>query len=82
MGSIFSLDPLYSYTSSFLKPSDASEMWPRIYFPTGAHLVDLAAEYPDAVVSLEPRQQQQQPTTTTSWQLSPLSEVAVVGVFQ
>ena len=77
MGSVFSLDPLYSYISSFLNPSDASETWPRIYLSTRAHSVDPAAEHIDAVTSPESEpgeQQQQQPTTTTTyWSLSPIS---------
>ena len=68
MGSVFSLDPSLFLNLIFSKPSDASEKWPRIYFPTGAHSVDPAAEYVDAVASPESKsgEQQQQPTTTTT----------------
>ena len=67
MGSVFSLDPLYSYISSFLNPSDASETSQWMRFPTGAHSVDPAAEYVDVATSPESEsgEQQQQPTTTT-----------------
>ena len=60
MGSVFSLDPLYSYISSFLKSLDASEMWPRICLSTGAHPVDPAAEHIDAVASPESESGEQQ----------------------
>ena len=55
-GSVFSLDPLYSYISSFLNPLDASETCPRVCLSTGAHPVDPAAEHIDAVASPESNQ--------------------------
>ena len=67
MGSVFPLDLILFYFLIFSKPSDASETRQWICFPTGAHSVDPAAEYPDAATSPEPElgEQQQQPTTTT-----------------
>ena len=54
MGSVFPLDLILFYFLIFSKnPSDASEMRQWICFPTGAHSVDPAAEYPDAVTSPE-----------------------------
>ena len=86
MGSVFSLDLILFYILIFSKPSDASETWQRICFPTGAHSVDPVAECLEAVVSPElesGEQQQQQPTTTTTyWSLSPFSKAESVGVLQ
>ena len=79
MGSVFPIDLILFYILIFSKTSDASEMWQRICFPTGAHSVDPAVECIDAVTSPESesgeQQQQQQPTTTTTtcWPLSPFS---------
>ena len=84
MGSVFSLDPSLFLNLIFSKPSDASETWPRIYLPTGAHSVDPAAEHIDVIASPEPGsgEQQQQPTTTTTtcWSLSPFPKVESAGV--
>ena len=77
MGSVFPLDLLLFCILIFSKPSDASEMWQRICFPTEAHPVDPVAECIDADTSPESesgeqQQQQQQPTTTTTyWSLNP-----------
>ena len=75
MGSVFPLDLFLFYFLIFSKPSYVSEMRQWIYFPTGAHSVDPAAEHVDAVASPESEsgEQQQQPTTTTCWPLSPFS---------
>ena len=85
MGSVFSLDLILFYILIFSKPSDASETWQWICFPTGAHPVDPAAECIDADTSPESesgeQQQQQQPTTTTTcWSLSPISKDESAGV--
>ena len=81
----FSLDPTLFYIIIFSKPSDASEMWQWICFPTGAHLVDPAAECIDADTSPESEsgeQQQQQPTTTACWSLILFPKAEPAGVFQ
>ena len=78
MGSVFPLDLIPFCFLIFSKPSDASETWQQICFPTVAHPVDPAAECIDADTSPESEtgeQQQQQPTTTTTtcWSLNPFS---------
>ena len=60
MGSVFSLDPSLFLNLIFSKPSDASETWPRIYLPTGAHPVDPAAEHIDVVAGPESESGEQQ----------------------
>ena len=85
MGSVFSLDLILFYILIFSKPSDASEMWQWICFPTGAHSVDPVAEFINADTSPESEsaEQQQQPTTTTtSWSLSPFSKAESTSVLQ
>ena len=60
MGSVFPLDLILFYILIFSKPPDASETWQWIFFPTGAHSVDPAAEYIDAVASPESESGEQQ----------------------
>ena len=60
MGSVFSLDLILFLILIFSKPPDAAETWQWNCFPTGAHSVDPAAEYPDAATSPESELGEQQ----------------------